>query len=233
MSFINKIKQSISSMGKVYPVKNRNCTEFEIDNWELSKFVLDKLVPVVGVHPYPLNEQLLMAGAVCWSKPDYVFEWGTHHGKSARVFYETSKYFNINCGIHSVDLPDAISHEEHPGNERGKLVNHIPEVQLHQGDGVKISQEYLSKYDNNTRVLFFCDGDHSFKSVIKELEEIEKIPVKKYILLHDTFFQSSKSNYNIGPYKALLKFSSQDRYKKVHTNLGLPGMTFLYPAKQS
>jgi hypothetical protein len=55
-----------------------------------------------------------------------------------------------------------------------------------------------------------------------------------YILLHDTFYQTAESGYNIGPFKAiedsLAKFPHL-RFHRVDTNTGLPGMTFLYPAK--
>jgi len=57
---------------------NPGATEFEVNNWILSEFVVNRLVPVVGVHPYPLNELMLMAGAVCRFRPSHVFEWGTN-----------------------------------------------------------------------------------------------------------------------------------------------------------
>jgi hypothetical protein len=54
---------------------------------------------------------------------------------------------------------------------------------------------------------------------------------KAAILLHDTFYQSADSKYNIGPYEAIndcLKKSK--KYKRIDTKTGLPGMTLLYPA---
>ncbi len=62
-----------------------------MDNWYLSKFVVDKIVPAVGVHPFPLNELMLMSGAVVRFKPKLIFEWGTHIGKSALIFYKISQ----------------------------------------------------------------------------------------------------------------------------------------------
>ena len=88
--------------------------KFEVNNWELSSFILKKLVPVVGTHPFPLNELSLMSAAVAWTRPTHIFEWGTHIGKSARIFYETCKYIKITPEIHSIDLPDNIDHVEHP-----------------------------------------------------------------------------------------------------------------------
>ena len=74
------------------------------------------------------------------------------------------------------------------------------------------------------------DGDHSYESVKKELEIIlAKVP-NVIVLLHDTFFQSPNSNYNVGPFNAIndvLKQQSKP-YKKIATNMGLPGMTLIY-----
>ena len=60
--------------------------EFEVNNWIISEFIVEKLVPVVGVHPFPLDELSLMTAAVCRFQPELIFEWGTNIGKSARIF---------------------------------------------------------------------------------------------------------------------------------------------------
>jgi hypothetical protein len=77
------------------PVPNPNASEFEVDLWTLSRFLIEKVVPVVGTHPYPLNELLLMTGAACRLRPSVVFDWGTHIGASARIFYECGKAFKL------------------------------------------------------------------------------------------------------------------------------------------
>jgi hypothetical protein len=33
---------------------------------------MEKVGPVVGTHPYPLNELLLMTATVCWLRPSVV-----------------------------------------------------------------------------------------------------------------------------------------------------------------
>ena len=50
------------------------------------------------------------------------------------------------------------------------------------------------------------------------------------VLLHDTFFQSENSLYNVGPYKAINEILSliQLDFKRVETKMGLPGMTLIY-----
>jgi hypothetical protein len=55
------------------------------------------------------------------------------------------------------------------------------------------------------------------------------IPV---VLLHDAFYQSEKSGYNVGPYRAIERVLREHagRFKRVDSGLGLPGMTLLYAA---
>lgn len=218
---------------KIHPVYNDAFAgkEFETNNWKLSSFILRKIVPVAGVHPFPLSELSLMVSAVAWQKPTHIFEWGTHIGKSARIFFETCKFLKIDTVIHSVDLPDEIEHVEHPHHLRGKLVRGKKNVVLHQGDGVGTSLKIYASLEPDTRPLFFVDGDHSYESVCRELSAIIENVNKPAIILHDTFYQTKESGYNIGPHKAiedmLLQFS-QIKFKRIDTLTGLPGMTFLY-----
>lgn len=208
---------------------NNDCSEFEVNNWVISEFILNKIISVVGIKPYSINELLLMVASVCRFRPSYIFEWGTHVGKSARIFYEITTYFNIKTIIHSIDLPDNITHIEHPKNQRGKLVKGFDRVILHQGDGLTTAMEICRKNSIKKSVLFFLDGDHSYQSVKRELAGIIKNLPEANILIHDTFYQSSKSGYNIGPFKAvntILKLSPNN-YKKISTKTGLPGMTLL------
>lgn len=225
---INTIKKLILPGKVLRPIKNDLSSEPEIDSWEISEFILKKIIPIVGIRPFPLNELMLMISSLCLTNPDFVIEWGTHHGKSARIFYETTKYFSLQCKIHSIDLPPTTYHEENPGRNRGRFLKGIDEVELHLGDGLNISSRLTAKLKQNNKVFFFIDGDHSYDSVLRELNGINKFKLKKYILLHDTFYQSADSGYNIGPYKAIEKFNRKGKFKSISTGLGLPGMTFLY-----
>jgi cephalosporin hydroxylase len=213
------------------PVLHRDCTEFEVNNWTISRFVLHRLVPIVGVRPFPLNEQMLMVAAICRLQPTHIMEWGTNIGKSARIFYETCRTFDISAEIHSVDLPGDVMHGEHPKEKRGLLVRGKKEVKLHIGDGLETSLNILSQSRNAMiRPLFFVDGDHSYASVKRELEGIISNAPKADILLHDTFYQSLGSGYNIGPARAMdevLKSMPND-FKMLAQNTGLPGMTLLW-----
>ena len=212
------------------PAVNPNCTEFEVNNWTISDFIVHKLIPLVGTHPYPICELNLMVAAICRLKPKQVFEWGTNIGKSARIFRETARQFGLTLEIHSIDLPDDVEHVEHPHGKRGVMVRGLPEVTLHYGDGLNKTLEIFGKSREQTAPLIFIDGDHDYKSVKRELTGIiENIP-KANILLHDTFFQSEKSGYNVGPHQAITEIlmAMPARFKVMSTTTGLPGMTLLY-----
>ena len=212
------------------PAKNLSCTEFEVDGWELSKFVVEKILPVAGSHPFPLQELMLMTSAVCRVKPPLIFEWGTHIGKSARIFHETVRHYGISSTIHSVDLPDDVTHVEHPGEKRGMLVEGLSGVTLHQGDGLATSIEVWKAGGAPPNPLFFVDGDHSYESVRREVDGILNVIPAASILLHDTFFQSEKSGYNIGPHTAAAETIAcyPGRFQVIHSGISLPGMTFLF-----
>jgi len=214
---------------------NVHCGEFEVNNWLVSEFVLNTLVPIVGVHPFPLNELVLMVAAVCRLKPDRIYEWGTHLGKSARVFYETARHFGLDVEIHSVDLPDDVIHQEHPGHQRGMLVKGLQDVHLHQGDGLSVCLDIQAQAATPKQTLIFIDGDHSYASVRRELAGIMNGIPEAHILLHDTFFQSSESGYNVGPYRAISEAITETdvRYRLLSTQTGLPGMTLLYQLPQT
>lgn len=202
--------------------------ELEINSWVVSEFVVEKLIPIVGVSPFPINELFLMVSTVLITKPKYIFEWGTHIGKSARIFYEIVDHFKLDCKIYSVDLPDNVDHVEHPKSQRGTLVKDIKDVTLIQGDGVVEALKIYNKKPMTS--LFFLDGDHEYKSVKRELELLNNSVDKPAILAHDTFYQTEESEYNIGPHKAVEEFLKKNKkFRKVEFNLGLPGMTLLLP----
>jgi len=228
---VNKVRRKLGfERGNV--AKNRHCKMFEVDNWIISEFLVKKLTPIVGVHPFPITELHLMVSAVCRFKPQQVFEWGTNIGKSARIFHETGKWFDIPFVVHSIDLPDDHEHQEHPGSQRGKMVRGYRNVTLHQGDGLDKSIE-LYEQEPDLRTLVFIDGDHGYESVRRELEGVIKSMPNAVVLLHDTFYQSEESGYNIGPYKAVTELMElySGKYKLLKTELGLPGMTMLFPVK--
>ena len=223
-------RSSAPPLGRTNPTKNASCSEFEVDNWAISEFVVHRLVPVVGWHPFPLHELMLMVAAVCRLEPTEIFEWGTHLGKSARIFYECASHYRIEVNIHSTDLPDEVSHPEHPGADRGTLVRGLPRIHLHQGDGLDTSLELWRAGGRKPRPLFFLDGDHAYESVLRELNGIlDEVP-DAAVLVHDAFYQSPQSGYNIGPCQAIefALTARPNRYRLQQSGLGLPGLTLLY-----
>jgi cephalosporin hydroxylase len=200
-----------------------------VDGWALSEFVLKKVVPVAGVHPFPLQELMLMCASVCRLQPSLIFEWGTNIGKSARIFFETTEHYGIPCPIHSIDLPDDVSHVEHPHEHRGVMVRGLKRVELHQGDGLETSLSVWKKSGSPSNPLFFIDGDHSYDSVLREIKGIITVIPGASILLHDTFFQSDDSGYNVGPHRAVSETIAKHphHFQVVHTGVSLPGMTLL------
>jgi cephalosporin hydroxylase len=227
---LNKSRYLLGIHMDTDPSRNAVCNEFETDKWQISKFVVKRLVPRMGITPYPLDELMLMTAAVCYFKPQYIFEWGTHLGKSARIFYEITHNYRISTIIHSVDLPEEIEHSEHPHSDRGMYVKNIRQVKLHQGDGIATSLGLYRQLSPKGTVLFFLDGDHSYDSVSKELTMITEHVENVAILVHDTFNQSSESLYNTGPHRAVsnLLTAFPGKFKHISTSLGLPGMTLLF-----
>lgn len=211
------------------PALNLGSREFEVNNWAISEFIINKLVTVSGIHPYPLAELNLMVAALCRLKPQQIFEWGTNIGKSARIFHDTGKEFRIPLHIHSIDLPDDVEHNEHPRSDRGYLVRGLSGVTLYQADGLTKAVE-LYQSTSDLRTLVFIDGDHSYESVFRELKGVIRNMPNANILLHDTFFQSEESGYNTGPFRAISDVLKSDssNLKVMTTTTGLPGMTLLY-----
>jgi hypothetical protein len=52
---IKKLKHMIGVERKE-PAMNIRCSEFEVDNWLISEFIVKKLIAVAGTHPYPIAE---------------------------------------------------------------------------------------------------------------------------------------------------------------------------------
>lgn len=218
--------------GKGIVALNGNCERLEVDNWAVSEFVVYDLVPIVGVHPYPLSELCLMTAAIAALNPSHIFEWGTNLGKSARVFYEAARRFDVSCQIISVDLPDEIEHVEHPHEKRGMFVKGLENIDLLLGDGLETSLARCRERNGGERFvpLFFIDGDHSYESVRRELSAIVNEVPEAHILLHDTFYQSEESGYNVGPFRAIedVLVETGATYRRISQDTGLPGMTLLY-----
>lgn len=213
------------------PVKGLLGKKFEVNGWIVSEFVIKELVPVVGYHPYPLTELFLLTSICCWYKPKFIFEWGTNVGKSARIFHEINSKFGLSMKIYTFDLPNASVHPELPKEDQlGYYINNIREINLIRGDGITESLKIINeKKIKNAKLLFFLDGDHSYKSVFDELTNIYSDVKHACVVVHDTFNQTSKSKYNLGPHLAVKSFLSlhKDHHVLAEASMSLPGITAL------
>lgn len=197
---------------------------FEVDCWVLSEILLDRVIPKIGISPYPLNEQMLMAAAIAFVKPKIIIEWGTHVGISARLFWEVKKALSLNCQIYTIDSMNP-NHPEFPGAKRG-IYLHKTDIKQLTGDGVVIASKLLENICNP--VLVYVDGDHSREATKEDFAIWDKLPSKSGILAHDVFFQTP-SNYNIGPWLSFQELVQQksDISQVQWQLLGLPGMVFM------
>lgn len=201
----------------------------ECDAWSVGEFVRRKLLPLVGPHPFPPNELMLMVAAFVWTKPALLIEWGTNLGISARVFHETKQWQKLDTELHSIDIPPDHTHVEQPGTRRGLLVRNKG-VHLHLGDGADTARSILADNGSPT-TLVLVDGDHSKESVLRDITiTLEEAPDAR-LLVHDTFFQPG-SGYNHGPYEAVSEAlrGIARGHVAISEALGRPGMTFLYPS---
>lgn len=209
-------------------VYNRNY--FEVDNQVIQQFVLDNL-NLFPKAPYPLIEIIFMTSAVVWYQPTHLIDWGTHYGAATSIFYHIVKQFGLKTKLVTIDLPPSIKHPEQPGSDRGKLIRGLKGIKQLLGDGVSTAMSYLQSQKSALRPMFYLDGDHSYDSVIRELNLISLSYPQAPILLHDTLVQDGTSGYNLGPAQAIAEFvSSHTNYRVSSTSTGLPGMSLLYPA---
>ena len=217
---------TLRSHAAPFGIANRSLPES--DKWTLSEFVVHRLVPIVGVRPYPVDEQLFMCSTVSYFDPDLIVEWGTHLGVSARIFYEATRLLGRETAIHSVDLPPDAVHEENvaAAENRARFVRGLA-VTLHEGDGITVARDVYAAAKPE-RALFFLDGDHAYETVRRELLGVRSLASSAAVLLHDTFNQTAASGYNIGPYRALTEFAAGQSLPVYHTALGLPGMSLVH-----
>ncbi|MEE9405592.1 MAG: CmcI family methyltransferase [Algisphaera sp.] len=204
--------------------RGQHPARLEVETFATSKVVLEALVPIVGTHPYPLSELMLMAAAFFDCRPARVIDIGTHHGKSARIWHELGQLLNTPPHIHTIDLCDP-THPEFPGKDHGRYCRDLPNVTLHTGDGADTTAKLIDD-DPHVATLVFLDGDHARETVTRELNICNRLSGAS-ILLHDTLTQPN-SGYNEGPYEALTDFlATRPDIECHHTHLGLPGMTLL------
>jgi len=205
----------------------------EADTAALDRLVLEKVIPQTGLL-YPFAEISLMALVVDRARPTHIFEWGTNIGGSAKIFHAITEAFGWNTEIHTWDLPEGISHGQHPGKEHGKLAQGLTRVHFHREDGLTGALEKMadeSAKNPNLRPLFFVDGDHSYASVVSDIKGLISVLDEFHLLAHDTFVQKPDAKGHsreswLGCPTALEAFAKE--YRWLNVGFGNPGMAYLW-----
>jgi cephalosporin hydroxylase len=135
-----------------------------------------------GLADWLPEEITFLADTVERARPDFIAEWGTSTGQSARLFCECRRLLGLTTVIHSTDIVDDICLPS--GITRGHFVRD-QDVSLHVGDGVDMSLAEHAAIEC-TRPLFFVDGDHRVDAVMRELRLIASSAPQAVMLLHDT-----------------------------------------------
>lgn len=199
---------------------------FEVDCWILSELLLKEVIPKIGVRPYPLNEQMLMAAAVAFVQPKIIVEWGTHLGKSARLFWQVKEALGLSgCRVCTVDSMNS-DQPEYPGAARGRYLGQTGVEQI-VGDGAQVAAQLID--GSCEPVLLYVDGDHSREATKQDFALWPKLPAGSGLLAHDVFFQTP-SAYNVGPWESLQELveTHQETIAQMQWQLlGLPGMAFM------
>ena len=159
--------------------------------------------------------------AILSFRPDFIGEWGTNRGSSARILYELARINDISTDVHTVELPASKAHlgSEHPGGKVGEFIRDC-EVTMHEGDGAPVCIDWYSQSQAD-RPFFFVDGNHEAENVLRELKLLYFSAPEAVLLLHDT---------NGPPGDAIRAFFEQFPKKyDCEVLIDGPGMTKLTP----
>ncbi len=164
----------------------------------------------IGLDGYSPSEVSLVFETIDRDQPDFICEWGTNVGQSARMFYEVSRGLGVNCPIHSIEISDDVV------GGRGKFVEGLP-VTLHLGLGLETC---LSLYNQSgaKRPLVFLDDNHVYQSVLDQLVVLNREMPEATLLLHDVFTDYGDDGVVLGePGQAVRDWNNRDLYEIVGT----------------
>lgn len=173
---------------------------------------------VVG---YEDRELRMMFEAVKEVKPDFIGDWGTNRGSSARIMFESCRLLAYPTKIVTVELPIelSMSDDSHPRGDVGFFLSGT-NVLSFVGDGVTTALRSYAATVSAENPLFFIDGDHLYENVLRELFLIERVCPVHSLLLHDT-------NYDPGAaIRTYLSREREDLYEVYYVD-SAPGMTLL------
>jgi cephalosporin hydroxylase len=166
--------------------------------------VSEKLVSKLrraGVLGYTKQEIMFIYETMDTLQPDFLCEWGTNVGHSARIFHEARAALGLDCELHSVDSLEEppILRSADAGRSRGSMVAGLP-VKLHVGDGA-VTAIALYGRSRALHPLFFLDSNHEEAEVYCHLSLIATEVPEATMLVHDVSFAR-----NGEPERALRRF---------------------------
>jgi cephalosporin hydroxylase len=140
----------------------------------------------LAVGGYPGEELQFMCDTMERLRPDFVAEWGTGSGCSARIFWECDLRLGFEAAINTTELPDELRDldGQHPGVNCGM---HIKDTGVFAWRGDGVTESLIRwKRQQPRRPLFFLDGDHSAVMVTREIALIQRLVPDAPMLIHDT-----------------------------------------------
>ena len=145
------------------------------------------LIEQLEIPGYGADEVAMMEITLIAAQPEFIGEWGTNRGSSARIFYELCLIHGIDPLIVTVDLPDELAalDRDHAGIFSGGMLSKTNVCQM-RGDGVTTALLMWHYEHRPERSVFFLDGDHLKESVFREIVLVNRMAPKATMLLHDT-----------------------------------------------
>lgn len=157
--------------------------------------------------PFYSPEEVALVYDTLWRYgPDFICEWGTNVGHSARLFHDAAELLHLDCEIHSVEISPEVE------GGRGVMVADR-DVVLHVGDGPTVGLA-LCRDAGFEQPLFFLDDSHVYDGVLSQLEQIHAQEPGAVMLVHDTLRADLLGNWMLhDPGAAIRDFTARDEYK--------------------
>lgn len=177
---------------------------------------LTERIQEIGLTGYSPEEIELIYTTMREYQPDFIAEYGTNIGTSARIFHEARQMLKLDCVIHSIEIHRDLGAVW--GHERGHHVKGLP-VDLHIGDGVTRGIE-LWHASGAHRPLFFLDDNHAETEVLRQMRLIHLEAPEAVMIVHDTHTPSEGGWRLHEPGVAIQSFLEEADYVVVEVLVG-------------
>jgi cephalosporin hydroxylase len=166
-------------------------------------------------------------------RPDFICEWGTNTGHSARFFHEARTVLGLKCEIHSIELADGVhvlrAEDRAANRSRGTMVHGL-DVHLHVGNGPDVARE-LCEAAAPKRPLFFIDCNHEEAAVRDALATLAGCSPREVFLLDDALVAAGAGvHVPHGPGRAAYTFAGA--HPEYVVEVTAPGESFLTVRRQ-